>query len=174
MANTSLTTRALTYRDPTVSAAAEVQLRRSRQRSLDSLVDQAEQTSDAATRVTQLDRHKADTFRAAQDAADQATGEHNTAIDSQTDPDVALSGSAGTRNQQRAVQDEDQTSGETADTEQPQPTATFTTQQIAQEQLGIGLHMPPLQPADEAYRRAGAEPPLVTERVNPALFAVAV
>lgn len=174
MASNSLTTRALTYRDPTVTAAAEVQLRRNRQRSLDSLVNQAEETSDAATRVTQIDRNAADSFRAAQNAADQQNASNQTAEDSDQADQLSLSASGKARYQQPSAQDDQGQNDNTTDTEQHQQTATFTTQQIAQEHLGIGLHMPPLQPADEAYRRAGAEPPLVTEEADSTLFALAV
>jgi hypothetical protein len=174
MASNSLTTRALTYRDPTVTAAAEVQLRRNRQRSLDSVVNQAEETSDAATRVTQIDRNAADSFRAAQNAADQQNASNQTAEDSDQADQLSLSASGKARYQQSSAQDDQGQNDNTTDTEQHQQTATFTTQQIAQEHLGIGLHTPPLQPADEAYRRAGAEPPLVTEEAKPTLFAVAV
>jgi hypothetical protein len=172
MANTSITTKALTYRDPTVSAAAAVQLRRNRQQSFDALVNQAEQTSDAASRITQLDRNKADSFQAAQDAADQ-TAEENSTTQNRRDA-VSLSASTDTDGHQPAVNDDDQEQSETAETGQSHQTAAFSAQQIAQEQLGIGLHLPPLQPADEAYRRAGAEPPLVTEDAASTLFAVAV
>ena len=174
MASDSLTTRALTYRDPTVTAAAEAQLRRNRQRSLDSLVNQAEETSDAATRVTQIDRNAADSFRTAQNAADQQNAPNQTAEDSDQADQLSLAASGNTRYRQDSVQDDPAQNDNADDAGQPQQTATFTTQQIAQEHLGIGLHMLPLRPADEAYRRAGAEPPLVTEDADPTLFAVAV
>jgi hypothetical protein len=172
MASNSIATRALTYRDPTISAAAEVQLRRNRQRSLDSLVNQAEETSDAATRITQIDRNTADSFRAAQNAADQQSAANQTAEDSDQADQLSASGNA--RYQKSADQEDQSQNDNTVGSEQHQQTATFTTQQIAQENFGIGLHVPPLQPADEAYRRAGAEPPLITEEAGSALFAVAV
>ena len=174
MASNSIATRALTYRDPTISAAAEVQLRRNRQRSLDSLVNQAEETSDAATRITQIDRNTADSFRAAQNAADQQNAANQTAEDSDQADQLSLSASGNARYQQSADQEDQSQNDNTVGSEQHQQTATFTTQRIAQENFGIGLHVPPLQPADEAYRRAGAEPPLITEEAGSALFAVAV
>lgn len=167
MADTIISTRALTYRDPTISAAAEIQLRRNRQRSFDALVDQAQRTADAAAQVSDLEQSRADGFRAAKDAADQS----NSAAEQQTEQ-AALAGSrAGVQTDNPAAA---QGSGDTTGTAQTQPTVTFTTQQIAQEQLGTGLHVPPLQPADEAYRRAGAEPPLPSEDSQPSLFALAV
>ncbi|HVJ40316.1 MAG TPA: hypothetical protein VM639_02415 [Dongiaceae bacterium] len=172
MADTTVSNRALTYRDPTISAAAEVQLRRNRQRSLDALVDQAQRTADTTSRVSTLEQSRADSFRAAKEAADQQADQSNTAADQQTEQ-AALAGSR-TGSQPDNAPDA-QGTGETATTTgQTQPTVTFTTQQIAQEQLGIGLHVPPLQPADEAYRRAGAEPPLPSEASQPSLFALAV
>jgi hypothetical protein len=173
MADSNITTRALTYRDPTVSAAAEVQLRRNRQRSLDALVDQAEQTSSSAERVAQLDRNREDSFRTAKNAADQQTDDSNAAAQQQTDEtSTALTSFAG--NLRQALQGNQQDTEESGRAEAGQPTVAFTAQQIAQEQLGGGLHVPPLQPADEAYRRAGAEPPLVTEQASPTVLAVAV
>jgi hypothetical protein len=50
--------------------------------------------------------------------------------------------------------------------------ATFLAQLISQEQLGQGLHAPPLQAADVAYRRAGGEPRL--DIGSPARFSLAV
>jgi len=171
MADTIISTRALTYRDPTISAAAEIQLRRNRQRSFDALVDQAQRTADAAAQVSDLEQSRADGFRAAKDAADQQADQSNSAAEQQTEQ-AALAGSrAGVQTDNPAAA---QGSGDTTGTAQTQPTVTFTTQQIAQEQLGTGLHVPPLQPADEAYRRAGAEPPLPSEDSQPSLFALAV
>jgi hypothetical protein len=45
-----------------------------------------------------------------------------------------------------------------ADPAEPKAIATFLAQLIAQQQLGQGLHAPPVKAADLAYRRAGAEP----------------
>lgn len=167
--------RALTYRDPTVSAAAEVQLRRNRQQSFDRLVDQAQQTTAASAKLAQINQDKADTFRSAQDAADQNVADQGKSTAKRQTDQSLLSGSNGASDQQQTqVSDgQDQVEG-TNHGAATQPTATFSTQQIAQEQLSVGLHVPPLQPADEAYRRAGAEPPLVTENADPILLAVAV
>lgn len=58
-----------------------------------------------------------------------------------------------------------------ADTE-PKGIATFLAQLISQEQLGAGLHAPPVRTADIAYRRAGGEPRL--DIGSPARFSLAV
>ncbi|HVJ35140.1 MAG TPA: hypothetical protein VND94_18665 [Terriglobia bacterium] len=171
MADTTISTRALTYRDPTVSAAAEIQLRRNRQRSFDALVDQAQRTADAAAQVSSLEQGRADGFRAAKEAADQQADQSNSAAEQQTEQAALAGARTGTEADNPG---EAQGSGDTTGTAQTQPTVTFTAQQIAQEQLGVGLHVPPLQPADEAYRRAGAEPPLPSEDSQPSLFALAV
>lgn len=164
------TSRALTYRDPTVSAAAALQLRRNRQQSLDALAEQAQQTADSAARVSKVFQNQAESYRAAQEAADQPDG--NRTIDQQAEHSAfAAAPQAGTQPESGAEQQSD---SQPEAAEQGQPTAAFTAQQIAQEQLGLGLHVPPLQPADEAYRRAGAEPPLQSEASPSSLFAVAV
>lgn len=175
MADTSITTRALTYRDPTVSAAADVQLRRNRQQSFERLVDQAQQTTAASAKLAQINQDKADTFRSAQDAADQHVADEGKSTAKRQTDQALLSESNGASDQQQANVSETQGQIEgTSHNTSTQPTATFSTQQIAQEHLSVGLHVPPLQPADEAYRRAGAEPPLTTENANPILLAVAV
>jgi hypothetical protein len=172
MADTSVTnSRALTYRDPTVTAAAAVQLRRNRQQSLDALAEQAQQTADSASRVSKVFQDRANSYRSAQDAADQANDGNRAIAEQQTEQaSVSTSSQTGTQSENGV---EDQSTGQT-DTPHTQPTVTFTAQQIAQEQLGAGLHTPPLQPADEAYRRAGAEPPLPSEESQPTFFALAV
>lgn len=172
MVETSITSRTLTYRDPTVTAAAEAQqLRRNRQRGLDTLENQAQRTANAAAETAQFEQSKADSYRAAQDAADgndpnrspsvqgNQPGLNRTATDSTPDdanrPATAQAGNdaAGTDGQSHAP---------------------FTTQVIAQEYIGEGLHVPPLQPADEAYRRAGAEPPLIDESRSAGLVSMAI
>ncbi|HWT98276.1 MAG TPA: hypothetical protein VN229_11705 [Terriglobales bacterium] len=172
MADTSVTnSRALTYRDPTVTAAAAVQLRRNRQQSLDALAEQAQQTADSASRVSKVFQDRANSYRSAQDAADQATDGNRSIAEQQTDQaSVSTSSQTGTQSENGV---EEQSTGQT-ETPQTQPTVAFSAQQIAQEQLGAGLHTPPLQPADEAYRRAGAEPPLPSEESQPTFFALAV
>ncbi len=55
---------------------------------------------------------------------------------------------------------------------EPKAVATFLAQLISQEQLGQGLHAPPIRAADIAYRRAGAEPSI--EIGSPARFSLAV
>ncbi|HVI88901.1 MAG TPA: hypothetical protein VM659_11385 [Dongiaceae bacterium] len=172
MADTSVTTsRALTYRDPTVTAAAALQLRRNRQQSLDALAEQAQQTADSASRVSKVFQDRANSYRGAQEAADQATEGNRSIADQQTEQaSVSTSSQTGTQTGNGV---EEQNAGQ-AETPQTQPTVAFSAQQIAQEQLGAGLHAPPLQPADEAYRRAGAEPPLPSEESQPTFFALAV
>lgn len=172
MADTSVSTsRALTYRDPTVTAAAALQLRRNRQQTLDALAEQAQQTADSASRVSKVFQDRANSYRSAQEAADQATNSGRSIADQQTEQaSVSTSSQTGT---QAETGVEEQNTGQT-ETPQTQTTAAFSAQQISQEQLGAGLHTPPLQPADEAYRRAGAEPPLPSEQSAPTFFAVAV
>jgi hypothetical protein len=148
-----------------------LQLRRNRQQTLDALADQAQQTADSASRVSKLFQDRADSYRSAQEAANQATGGNQAIADQQADQaSVSTSSRAGGQGE-NAVE---QQNADQAETPQPQPTVAFTAQQIAQEQLGAGLHTPPLQPADEAYRRAGAEPPLPSEESAPTFFALAV
>jgi len=176
MADTSITTRTLMYRDPTVAAAAEAQLRRTRQQSFDSLVNQAQKTAEATARAG---GDKGQNFQAAQEAAEQADqtilAEENPIAQRQARR-PGLSAANGTGNQHRKVDEEDGLEEtESGQAEASPPAVTFSAQQIAQERLGIGLHVPPLQPADEAYRKAGAEPPLQTEEdVMPSLFALAI
>jgi hypothetical protein len=55
---------------------------------------------------------------------------------------------------------------------EPKALATFLAQLIAQEQLGQGLHAPPVKAADIAYRRAGGEPSI--DIGSPARFSLAV
>lgn len=62
--------------------------------------------------------------------------------------------------------------GTDAAASEPKGIATFLAQLISQEQLGQGLHAPPLQAADIAYRRAGGEPRL--DIGSPARFSLAV
>ena len=62
--------------------------------------------------------------------------------------------------------------GSDAAASEPKGIATFLAQLISQEQLGQGLHAPPLQAADIAYRRAGGEPTL--DIGSPARFSLAV
>lgn len=62
----------------------------------------------------------------------------------------------------------DRTPNQTA----PKAVATFLAQLISQEQLGQGLHVPPLKAADLAYRRAGGEPRI--DIGSPARFSLAV
>jgi len=173
MADTSVAnSRALTYRDPTVTAAAALQLRRNRQQSLDALAEQAQQTADSASRVSKVFQDRANSYRSAQEAADQATEGNHSIADQQTEQ-ASVSTSSQTGAHQTGNGVEEQNAGQT-ETPQTQPTVAFSAQQIAQEQLGAGLHAPPLQPADEAYRRAGAEPPLPSEESQPTFFALAV
>jgi hypothetical protein len=172
MVDTSIPSRAITYRDPTISAAAEAQLRRNRQQSFERLVDQAQRTTSASVKLAQVNQDLADQFQAAQDAAEQAKAdESKTAAKRQSGQ--ARAGASKTGDQQLDKAVEQQSTGP-LDIVTTQPAATFSAQQISQEQLGIGLHVPPLQPADEAYRRAGAEPPLETEETASLLMAVAV
>jgi hypothetical protein len=172
MADTSVSnSRALTYRDPTVTAAAALQLRRNRQQTLDALADQAQQTADSASRVSKIFQDRANSYRSAQDAADQAAGNGQSIAEQQTEQ-ASVSTSSQTGTQAESGVEEQNTSQ--AETPQTQQNVAFSAQQIAQEQLGAGLHTPPLQPADEAYRRAGAEPPLPSEESGPTFFALAV
>jgi len=172
MVDTSIPSRAITYRDPTISAAAEAQLRRNRQQSFERLVDQAQRTTSASVKLAQVNQDLADQFQAAQDAAEQAKAdESKTAAKRQSGQ--ARAGASKTGDQQFDKAVEQQSTGP-LDIVTTQPAATFSAQQISQEQLGIGLHVPPLQPADEAYRRAGAEPPQETEETASLLMAVAV
>jgi hypothetical protein len=174
MVDTSIPSRAITYRDPTISAAAEAQLRRNRQQSFERLVDQAQRTTSASVKLAQVNQDLADQFQAAQDAAEQAKAdESKTAAKRQSGQARAGAGASKTGDQQLDKAVEQQSAGP-VDIVTTQPAATFSAQQISQEQLGIGLHVPPLQPADEAYRRAGAEPPLETEETTSVLMAVAV
>jgi hypothetical protein len=173
MAETSITTRALTYRDPTVTATAETQLRRNRQRALESLEDQARRTAGIAGDTAQQERSKADSYRAAQDAAD---GNDITARSDR--PSEIQSNQTRSNQANTATADEggESTSAQhnVADEGDGQSHAPFTTQVIAQEYMGEGLHVPPLQPADEAYRRAGAEPPLINESSTSGLVSLAI
>ncbi|HEX9447169.1 MAG TPA: hypothetical protein VF920_04290 [Dongiaceae bacterium] len=173
MVDTSITSRALTYRDPTVSAAAEVQLRRNRQQSFERLVDQAQQTTAGSVKLAQVNQDLADRFQAAQEAVDQSKAD-KTKSSAKRPKDQSLASSTGTGDQQQATGTVEPQAESDQGAPAAHPTATFSTQQISQEQLGIGLHVPPLQPADEAYRRAGAEPPLVTEQAAPLMLAFAI
>lgn len=171
MADPTISTRTLTYRDPTVSAAQAAQLRRNQQRSFENLIERTQQSSTSAERESQVDRNnRNNNFQAVQDAADQTAAEEHITIQRQS-KQTSASASRSTTGRQTDIVDDEQVESQALGA---QSTATFTAQRIAQENLGIGLHVPPLKPADEAYRRAGAEPPLQTEIADPSLFALAI
>jgi len=147
-------------------------LRRNRQRSLGTLEEQAEGAAAVAVETAQREQGRAYGYRAAKDAAENSDRpqEHT----SERQVETQLNEAQG--NQQSATQNaaEDTSNVIASDAKDDYSSVPFTTQVIAQEYIGDGLHVPPLQPADEAYRRAGAEPPLVAESATSGLLSLAI
>ncbi|MET1028435.1 MAG: hypothetical protein ABWY00_14805 [Dongiaceae bacterium] len=177
MVETAVTSRALTYRDPSISAAAEAQLRRNRQRSLGVLEEQAQQSAAVANDTAEREQGKAYGYRAAKDAAQNNDRPAENTADRQVEAQLnqaQLNQARGNRQSMGQKTADDVSNVIASDVADSYSSVPFTTQMIAQEYIGDGLYVPPLQPADEAYRRAGAEPPLIAESATSGLLSLAI
>lgn len=172
MAETTVTSRALTYRDPSITASAEAQLRRNRQRSLGTLEEQAEAAAAGAIETAQREQGRAYSYRAAKESAENSDLPRGHTSDRPVE--MPLNEAQGNRQSATRKSTEDASNVIVSDAHDDYSSVPFTTQVIAQEYIGDGLHVPPLQPADEAYRRAGAEPPLIAESATSGLVSLAI
>lgn len=175
-----------TYRDLSITAAAEAQSRRSRQRAL-LLQEDGPARLPAPVEQPAASEQEKSSYQAIQDAADKArerAARQAPQFLETEDSSHQASKSAmapRTARQVDARRDDDETEDEGEEAledfglaEDDSLSAPYATQVLAQEYLGEGLHIPPLQPADEAYRRAGAEPPLVTEDASATVMSLAI
>lgn len=173
-----------TYRDLSVTAAAEAQSRRSRQRTL--LQEDGPARLPASVEQPAASDQEKSSYQAVQDAIDKAR--ERAAQQASQFPDTEDSShqagkSAMAQRTAKQVDARDDDAAEDESKESPEGfslaedeslRAPYAAQVLAQEYLSAGLHIPPLQPADEAYRRAGAEPPLVTEDASASVMSLAI
>jgi hypothetical protein len=173
-----------TYRDLSVTAAAEAQSRRSRQRAL--LQEDGPARLPAPVEPPAASDQEKSSYQAVQDAIDKArerAAQQASQLPETEDSSHQAGKSAMAQRTARQVdpRDDDEAEGDGDDSlenfslgEDESLRAPYAAQVLAQEYLSAGLHIPPLQPADEAYRRAGAEPPLATEDASASVMRLAV
>jgi len=173
-----------TYRDLSVTAAAEAQSRRSRQRAL--LQEDGPARLPASVEPPAASDQEKSNYQAIQDAIDQAreqAARQEPQLPDTEDSSHQAGKSALAQRMARPADARDDDEAEGGGDESPEAfglaeddslRAPYAAQVLAQEYLSAGLHIPPLQPADEAYRRAGAEPPLVTEDASASVMSLAI
>ncbi|MDY0882420.1 hypothetical protein ACFPL7_22790 [Dongia soli] len=173
-----------TYRDLSVTAAAEAQSRRNRQRAL----LQEDGPARLATPVEQpaAREQEKSSYQAIQDAVgkaqERAAEQEPQFLENQDSSHQASKTALAQRSTKQIEARDEEEIGDESDgsledlglADDESLSAPYAAQVLAQEYLGEGLHIPPLQPADEAYRRAGAEPPLVTEDASPSVMSLAI
>ncbi|TXH38685.1 MAG: hypothetical protein E6Q98_02430 [Rhodospirillaceae bacterium] len=173
-----------TYRDLSVTAAAEAQSRRSRQRAL--LQEDGPARLPAPVEQPAASDQEKPSYQAVQDAIDKARERAAQQAPQFLDTEDSSHQAGKSAMAQRTAKQVDARDNDAAENEGEEPPegfglaedeslrAPYAAQVLAQEYLSAGLHIPPLQPADEAYRRAGAEPPLVTEDASASVMSLAI
>jgi hypothetical protein len=171
------------YRDLSVTAAAEAQARRQRQRAL---LEEGRGGPASPTEAPASPHQDNGSYQAIQEAIDRArdqarrqdpqteegdqeTGQSGEVRRTALSAEVPEGGDAVSRDRTGREQSADPGFADDGNLNAP-----YATQVLAQEYLGDGLYIPPLQPADEAYRRAGAEPPLISENAASSVMRFAV